>query len=529
MLLGHFHPLVIHLPIGLLIGVAWLEVIRPRARGDARGAHGALLQLAAAGALAAVATGWRLGLEDGRTGDTFRCHRALGFATLALTVLTWIAHKQSRGATHAGWLGAYRWLLAVSLACMGYGAHLGGTLTHGPGYLAEALGWAKQSSPRNLQAPKAAVLPDAPTEPSTYAAAVAPILAARCASCHGEKRQKGDLALHSMEALIAGGESGPVIVPSDAKASALIGRMRLALDDDDHMPPKDKPQPTEQEIELLERWIQAGAPFTGQVSGIEPLPLPKESSPDPVGAATTEKQGPSAELLARLARDLVHAQAPADEPGAWWLDFSAVAASATDRELGAWLDSMRAFVVEVNLSRSQAGPLALEACRQAPLLLRLDLRAAPSAVPHLALLAGHPALEELNLARTGAGDAALVLLLSLPRLERAILWEAGLTKEGLEQLRAERPELTIVTGDEAPAAALESEGEIALSGDAPVLSAGAAQRSDLSPINKLCPVSGQPIDARYVIVSEGRAIGFCCEKCPASYWADPAAYADKLP
>jgi hypothetical protein len=40
---------------------------------------------------------------------------------------------------------------------------------------------------------------------------VRPILAERCFSCHGESKQRGDLRVDSLGALLAGGESGPAL------------------------------------------------------------------------------------------------------------------------------------------------------------------------------------------------------------------------------------------------------------------------------------------------------------------------------
>src|SRR6185503_19994159 len=50
--------------------------------------------------------------------------------------------------------------------------------------------------------------------------------------------------------------------------SLLLQRLRLPVDDEDHMPPAAKPQPTAEEMDALEAWIGAGAPFEGPVPGL---------------------------------------------------------------------------------------------------------------------------------------------------------------------------------------------------------------------------------------------------------------------
>ena len=46
----------------------------------------------------------------------------------------------------------------------------------------------------------------------------------------------------------------------------MVEVMRYDLDDDEHMPPEDSDQPSVKEIELLEWWINAGAPVDKTVT-----------------------------------------------------------------------------------------------------------------------------------------------------------------------------------------------------------------------------------------------------------------------
>lgn len=47
-------------------------------------------------------------------------------------------------------------------------------------------------------------------------------------------------------------------------------------------------------------------------------------------------------------------------------------------------------------------------------------------------------------------------------------------------------------------------------------------------VNTKCPLSGDAVDPTHFVVFEGRKIGFCCEKCPAKFNADPKKYIDKV-
>src|SRR5437016_12622896 len=85
---------------------------------------------------------------------------------------------------------------------------------------------------------------------------VRPILAENCYKCHGSDKQKGNLRLDVREAVFAGGESGPVIVPGKPDESALVEAINWqALE----MPPTGKL--TDSQIATLTEWIRLGAPM----------------------------------------------------------------------------------------------------------------------------------------------------------------------------------------------------------------------------------------------------------------------------
>jgi hypothetical protein len=88
----------------------------------------------------------------------------------------------------------------------------------------------------------------------TFEVDIRPILRAHCFDCHGATDEKeGGLDLRLARFQIAGGVSGPAIVPGDPENSYLLARIRGG-----EMPPMGEKVPPH-EIELIERWIAAGA------------------------------------------------------------------------------------------------------------------------------------------------------------------------------------------------------------------------------------------------------------------------------
>ena len=102
-------------------------------------------------------------------------------------------------------------------------------------------------------------------------------------------------------------------------------------------------------------------------------------------------------------------------------------------------------------------------------LTRLDVSRTATTDRGLLALAPLAQLETLNLYDTRVTDAGLAPLAALPRLRRVYLWQTGVTPAGVERLRASRPKLEIVLGDDE----VGGEDASAGSGKAP---AGAAKR-----------------------------------------------------
>lgn len=246
-LLGRLHMAAVHFPLALSMLAALLDVLERRWPSEARAATvRTLLRLAAPAALAAAALGWihadREPLGQS-TEQLLRLHRWTGVACAVLACLAAV------GASSAFARKFFAWPAALLVAVTG---HLGGSLVYGEGYYLAA--FERPSQPASV-----IELESAPSGASFNRDAL-PVLNARCTECHGEKKQKGDLRLDRFEsAWFEPGEYGTVVVRGKPAESELLRRIELALDDEDHMPPKKSAQPSPQEIAVLRRWIELGA------------------------------------------------------------------------------------------------------------------------------------------------------------------------------------------------------------------------------------------------------------------------------
>src|SRR5438067_201907 len=82
--------------------------------------------------------------------------------------------------------------------------------------------------------------PPADKKGITYAKDIRPLFEASCFRCHGEERQKAELRLDSLDAVLKGSEDGKVIIPGNSAKSALVIAVSR-LDEEKAMPPQPKP------------------------------------------------------------------------------------------------------------------------------------------------------------------------------------------------------------------------------------------------------------------------------------------------
>jgi uncharacterized membrane protein/mono/diheme cytochrome c family protein len=264
MLFGRLHVLTVHFPVALLSIVALIEALRLLRRATAPDATLTLVTvLAALSAAVAALMGWIQADQmrfQGREAELVAVHRWVGVATAALALL--VAALALRLQLRGDPLLRRVYLATLAAATIGVSitGHYGGLMVHGEDYL-----------PALFPAPKAAPQPAQPSagggelpDQVDFARDVEPIFKAVCYECHNADKQKGDLRMDSRELLLKGGATGPGFVAGDAKKSLLIQRV-LGLGDDPRMPKKKDPL-TDQQIKLLERWIEQGAPWSKAAS-----------------------------------------------------------------------------------------------------------------------------------------------------------------------------------------------------------------------------------------------------------------------
>jgi mono/diheme cytochrome c family protein len=99
-------------------------------------------------------------------------------------------------------------------------------------------------------------------DPPDYQHDVRPVLDGACLPCHGpdEEQNESGLRLDSREGALADLGGYAAVVPGKPQDSELLHRVE-SDDPDEHMPPPDSGKTLDAaQVDLLRRWIEAGAP-----------------------------------------------------------------------------------------------------------------------------------------------------------------------------------------------------------------------------------------------------------------------------
>lgn len=252
--IGLLHPLLVHLPIGILV-IGLLLFWRNRWRGDPPD-HVVpfVFLMATIAALLSCISGYLLSSNSDEYGSMVLDHRN---AAIVLTIMSagfwWLLIRNVQPLLQ-------QILSIIILAMLVITGHQGGSLTHGEGYLLRN---------ENLVSPEMPVIEDI-NKAIVYKDIVAPILSQKCISCHGPNKQKGKLRLDAEEWIVKGGKSGNTLKAGNIETSEIIRRIVLPPGDEDHMPPKEKGQLTGNQIALIKWWVQKGASFSASVNELAP-------------------------------------------------------------------------------------------------------------------------------------------------------------------------------------------------------------------------------------------------------------------
>ena len=288
-----------------------------------------------------------------------------------------------------------------------------------------------------------------------YADVVQPLFQNRCYNCHGPNKQKGKLRLDKPELIVKGGKDGKVIEAGKADKSEMIERLLLPPEDEDHMPPKEKPQLTRGEVALLHWWISTGADFNKKVKDlpqtneIRPILLAlqsgaigEESKPTDVPAVDVSKADPDA--VDRLKKAGVMVMPVARNSN--YLSVSFFTAGGGADSLIKLLEPLKKQLVWLKLDNAAVNDAAMDEIANLTTLTRLHLSNTNITDAGLVKLQTLQELQSLNLVGTKVTAQGLLKLNGLKKLKNLYLYKTGVGNNDWSLLQKTFPATQVDSG-----------------------------------------------------------------------------------
>ena len=473
--IGRFHPAIVHFPIGFLLIAALLELGRRWGKLTvSESVISFILLLSAIGATFACVAGYLLSLSGGYDAGLLDNHMWKGIGVAAFAWAAWLVKsdkiRQLMPATNVIYLPA---ILIATILTLSAG-HDGGSLTHGAGYLTQYTPepFRGLAGLPPMQAKPTEIKPITDVQQAiVYTDIVQPILQAKCTQCHSASKSKGDLRMDQLALLVKGGENGPAFIAGKGAESDMIKRCLLPENEDEHMPPKGKPQLTADQIALLSWWIDQGAPADKKVAqltvseAVKPA-LASLGKEPPAGAGKSEEPGvlslkvPKAneQAIENLKKAGLIVNTLSQDQNL--LEISAVNLPSFGDKQMELLQPLAQQITWLKLGGTAITDAALPQIAKFPNLSKLHLEHTAITDKGLAALKPLPYLGYINIVNTKVGDAGLKAIADMKALRSVYVWQSAVTDSAVSQIGRQRPNLLVMNGfNEATVAQFVKAGE----------------------------------------------------------------------
>jgi hypothetical protein len=430
---GRMHPLALHFPIVLILIYVVMTLFFPsrvRSQHWYRSATDALLIAAALTASVTALMGFALSRNDGYDPDALSIHKWTGVLIPFLLYAFYVLKDKIVANIFVA--KAVSIFLAVMITVAG---HHGAVITHGENFILAPITSVEQK-----------VIP-AFEDAYVYNDLVHPILDNKCAGCHNSSKSKGELVMDTKELFMKGGESGVPWDTSKADLGIMMKLLHKPLDDKEHMPPKGKPQLTDEELFILHEWVKRGSEFDKKLTDLLPTDtfyvigkktLPSSSEENYDFAAADESE------ISRLNNNnRVVAPVALGSPGLNVTFYnSALFNIASLKELA----PVNEKVVELNLPKMAVKDEDIGIIKQFKNLRRLNLNFTQITGKTLDQLQSLPFLKMISLSGTTIDYNNLKKLQTFPKLKEVFLWSTPAASTKLDDLREKNKNIAYYAG-----------------------------------------------------------------------------------
>ena len=417
---GRFHPLLLHLPLGITSLSIFLWLLKKNFLADSfNEIYDLTLSISAITSVFTALVGLFLSKGQDYEAEMLQNHLWSGVALSFFSWFSWWAFSNIFRVKPY-----WTYLQFAGLALMTFVGHAGGSLTHGSDYL----NWPTNKEEITVQISDSAAY---------FQVAIRPILEKKCVSCHKKEKAKGDLILASNP-----NTTSNVWIASHSNVNDMLkemmNRIDLPVTDKKHMPPRGKDPLDPQEIIILKNWINAGGStdiLLASITEKHPLFLDKEEL---VNVDSKDKVYSFPFLNAKKLEDLNDAftvvRQIAGESPALKVDFF-ISKSFDPNKLDK-LSAAKEQIIQINLSKMPLKDSDLKKLSVFQNLEKLILNQTDVTDKGIKELQILNKLEVLSLSGTQISTKSIPLLAKIKSLKEVYLWHTNITEaEYLETKR----------------------------------------------------------------------------------------------
>lgn len=442
---GRLHPLLVHLPIGFLIIAVLISGKQDDRSINFNRFVSFVWFLSFISSAFTAIMGWLLAQNGHYIKDAIDPHKWTGIVLVILSGLGWVFHIGNFKVDKII-LKANNILIVFLLIIVG---HLGGSLTHGENYLYE---YAPDIIKDILiKKNKKITFEDQPLDSIwIFEDAIHPLFSSKCVACHNNEISQGGLNMSNAVGLFSGGNSGAAIVANDIEKSLAFNRIIRSQYDEKFMPPSGEPM-TYEEIQLIEWWINEGAPLDKSFSQIKANPKIQGLLFKKYGLNTKAKPWYEKVKLKPLTDDVflelekhnfISRTLSTDNS---LLDIRYHGNDLKDKDLKV-LDKYAAYITWLNLSDCGLRDEQLKNLSKMENLTRLYLQQNKIKTSSLKPLINLKHLEILNLHSTNINKEIFELINSFENLKKVFLWNTQLTSKDILKKANQSENIELIGG-----------------------------------------------------------------------------------
>ena len=442
--LGSLHPLIVHLPIGIVLLTIAIDVFMRNKNNSVQRVITMGWFFSFFSGLLAALFGWFLGDNGYYFESQIDIHKWSGIAFVSICFIIWLLRYINFRFTKS----FNRSVNLTSIILLTITGHFGGEMTHGQNYLFENLPYTQK---------KISVTTLSETKRSNndslfvYEDLIHPVLEEKCIACHNQNLASGGLNMSSIETMIKGGNSGAGIQNGNPFKSLIYKRVSFPHDHPKFMPPTGVPLSYDQ-IATLEWWIDNGAEKQMPVTLTRNDPKTLRLMELQYGLDLREKtfletltlSSPSKEDLKSIEGEEYIWRFLNPEQSFLDLKFTKKKIEINDLLK---VQSIKNNITWLNLADCMLNDNHLSYISNFPNLTRLKIQNNPLVTNKgIEALQKLEHLTELNLYGTRVSNNTLITLGQMKSLKKLFVWNTRITDKDIADFKALHPDVEVIAG-----------------------------------------------------------------------------------